>query len=574
MKEISPNFVIASRSAFIGSSNLTLADIRARIRDDNRLPENRLRDMLSSLRRLEKWSGQKLEDIRATAPALRAILGQLSAPQIQISEKTLANVKSLLTKVLHDYGDPLPTSRTTTLAPEWDILSQRIPWTYVRVGLNRLMRFGTVMDISPQQVDEQVLLGLFEAVHAESIVKEPKNIIKTTISSWNKCARNIPNWPGPILCSPFKKAPMALALEAFPQSLQDDVDDLLRCLGAPDRLEDSGPARPLRPATLDARRFDIRRFATALVETKTVALEDITSIADLVTPQNFKAALRFFLDRNGDETSQNIHNLANAMRHIANHHVGLREPELKELHQMCRRLDPKDRNRLTKKNRDRLRQFDDPRNKVLFLKFPETQFSKAKKDKNPIAAARRVERALQVGLLMHCGIRLGTLRALEYETDFSWRNPGYQGPCVLFVPGSKVKTHRDMESELPPYLALILSDYIQKRRLYLPGSESTYLFPGETGAMRTASALREALTRAFWKEIGLHINPHLIRHAIGKIVLERDSSAGLALARTLGHASFDTTYASYLGTEGKAMGQQVDRILTDVKTNPSKKRSK
>lgn len=568
MQNISPNFLKSSRAAFVGTSALTLADIRMRITSDTSLTPRQRRDLHSALSRLSKWSGLDLSRIRATAVELRSIFGNLSAVQIKTSEKTLANIKSLVSKALHNYGDPVLRANETTLSPVWIELRNQIPWEYVRIGLSRLMRFCSLMEIQPCQVDQAVLMGLFEALNAECVVKEPKTIIKTTVTAWNRCIRDLPNWPGIRLASPFKKDPMSLALEDFPQSFQSEVNEMLRRLRDPDLLEDSGPARGLRPATLNARLFDIRRFATALVRTNTLALEDISSIADMMTPAHFKAGVLFFLDRNGGKTSQNIHNLAKALRNIAKHHAGLSDPELEKLHNICRRIDPKDRGRLTTKNRERLRQFDDPRNKVLFLKFPETQFNKARKDKSPLKAARRVERALQVGLLMHCGVRLATLRALEHETDFSWQRAGYEGNCVLFVPDSKVKTHRDMESELPEYLANILSDFIQKHRPLLPRSESPYLFPGAKGGMRSSGTVRETLIRAFRKELGLSINPHLIRHALGKIVLERDPSAGLALSRTLGHASFDTTYASYLGTEGKAMGDHVDSIISDVKANP------
>ena len=56
----------------------------------------------------------------------------------------------------------------------------------------------------------------------------------------------------------------------------------------------------------------------------------------------------------------------------------------------------------------------------------------------------------------------------------------------------------------------------------------------------------------------------IIRHAIAKIVIDRDPGAYLAISRVLGHASLNTTLGHYLGTETKAAARHIDRLLTDA----------
>jgi integrase len=69
----------------------------------------------------------------------------------------------------------------------------------------------------------------------------------------------------------------------------------------------------------------------------------------------------------------------------------------------------------------------------------------------------------------------------------------------------------------------------------------------------------------------LELNPHLIRHAIAKIVIDRDPGAYLSISRVLGHASLSTTLGHYLGTETKAAARHIDQLLIEAKEEFSAK---
>ena len=71
----------------------------------------------------------------------------------------------------------------------------------------------------------------------------------------------------------------------------------------PDPLDEEAPARALRPATIEHRIYNFRQFASALVHTGHLPVEEITSLSVLFQPEAFKAALRFFLDRSGRRPS-------------------------------------------------------------------------------------------------------------------------------------------------------------------------------------------------------------------------------------------------------------------------------
>ncbi len=86
--------------------------------------------------------------------------------------------------------------------------------------------------------------------------------------------------------------------------------------------------------------------------------------------------------------------------------------------------------------------------------------------------------------------------------------------------------------------------------------------------MRSKNAFREGIERDLHRETGLVLHPHLIRHIVAKIAVERDPGAYVAVSRVLGHTTLDTTMAYYLGTETKAAARHIDRLLEDAKVEP------
>jgi len=336
-------------------------------------------------------------------------------------------------------------------------------------------------------------------------------------------------------------------------------------MATPDPLDEEAPARALRPATIEHRIFVFRLFASALVQSGHLTIEAITSLGVLLEPAAFKAGLRVFLDRSGKKT-QRVHNLARSLRLIGKHYCRMDEATLAILEGICRKLDPGNRRQMTVRNRQRLGQFDDPRNVARLLTFPERESRRAAAEKNPLRAAKGMERALAVALLIHCGLRISSLRTLELS-DFTWTSTGV---CILVVPAERTKGGRPLEFELNGEVTALLKRHLEGFRPHLPGADGPYLFPGPAGGALSKTSLAGAIHRIMRQKAGLEMNPHLFRHAIAKIAVEADPGAYLAVSRVLGHTTLDTTMGHYLGTESKAAGRHVDKLLDEAKAKASK----
>jgi integrase len=411
-----------------------------------------------------------------------------------------------------------------------------------------------------------MLLDFHDALVVEELLRDPRSKLKHTIACWNMGQSKVPDWPEVRLASPFKRDTYKLPLEVFPKSFASDVERWERRLLHPDVMDPGAPDRPLKKITVEGHRTHILRFASALVHCGAMNTNEITELSVLVADiERVKKGLRFFLKRNSDKTSPHIAKMADVLRAVAKYHVRLPEDRLEQLEQLCKRLRRERPVGMTDRNRAKLRQFDDPKKVAALLNFPAAEARRGRQLKNAYRAAKCFERAVAVSLLIATGLRMKNLRTLELRGDLSWIDKS----CYLSIPAERVKNGVPLDFELPEETATLLREYIDDYRPFLPGSGGNYLFSAGNGGRRCHSTMAIDIKTALRKRAGLNMNAHLFRHAIAKIVIERDPGLAFTISRHLGHKRMDTTMQSYLGTEGRAVGRRIDSVISAARRNPS-----
>ena len=184
------------------------------------------------------------------------------------------------------------------------------------------------------------------------------------------------------------------------------------------------------PSSIDSRRYQIRQIASALVH-RGHDPERIRSLRYLVEIEHAKDALRFFLERSANRSTSQIHTFAGVLRAVARHWVSVEPDCLEELRRIRKKLDP-GRGGLTEKNRERLRQLDDDRNKLLLLDFPRRQLEEVRReDRGHRADAIKVQIALAVELLLAMPIRARNLAGLRLDRHLHWSRGGRRGNVHL-----------------------------------------------------------------------------------------------------------------------------------------------
>jgi integrase len=339
-------------------------------------------------------------------------------------------------------------------------------------------------------------------------------------------------------------------------------------MGGNDPFSECGPQRARRPATLTTRRYDIRTAASALIAQGHDPAE-ITSLADLVTPEAAEAILRYLYERDQENGTKHAHQVALALKLIARDWLGLKGEVVDRLAEYVRRLRVPQRG-MTERNRARLRPFDDRRNVLKLLHFPLDELRRVRaRDQGTRREALRVQIALAIELLLMAPIRRKNLAAIHIERHITRTRAGHRGTVHLVIPADETKNGEPLEFELATETAQLLKVYLENYRPRLVSADTPWLFPGKDGGPKTPAALASQIKRAVYAGTGLEMNAHLFRHLAAKLYLEDHPGGYEVVRRVLGHRSLQTTVSAYCGTETAAATRHFDKIILKLRTEPT-----
>jgi hypothetical protein len=133
MNHIDPEFLARSKVVFLTDARFTLADVQRVAETDVTLTGTKRRDLLSALARIPHLFQTPLETLPASPRRLRELFASKSPVQVNLSDKTFANLRSLALQALDHYGRPtLPVTKRVAIASDWRILLDRIEKPYNR----------------------------------------------------------------------------------------------------------------------------------------------------------------------------------------------------------------------------------------------------------------------------------------------------------------------------------------------------------------------------------------------------------------------------------------------------------
>jgi integrase len=316
---------------------------------------------------------------------------------------------------------------------------------------------------------------------------------------------------------------------------------------------------PVRRVTVEHRDWQIRKFATTLVRMGRDPAT-LNSLRDLVEIDTFKAGLLSILALQDSKRSVGLTDLAGSLKAIARHHVGVDEKYLERMRFFIRkRLDPKQHG-LAKKNRDRLRQFDEPENFITLLQLPPKLMRLATKCKVPRPAALLAQMAVAIEILWFISPRVSNLVNLDLKRNLY--RPVRSKCLYIVIDADEVKNREPLEHALSEESTALIELYIRVFRPNLPGAAaSTALFPSRKGGPRRKIAFGQQISRLIYAHTGLVVNPHLFRHLTSTAYLDENPNAGELVRRRLGHRSINTVQKYYLGQTSKPFRHFDDFLL-------------
>lgn len=521
------------------------------------LPERKRQELSSAVRTVARALGRSPEDIPANGRLLGRRLKEVAPAAISISRGRWNNVRSLLRSSLSLIQPISPGRNRNGLLPEWVTLWSELASRSDRIGLSRMLRFLSARGIGPNAVTAETLDEYHR--HLEfSLLKSPEQTFALTVRAWRRAEATVEEWPRIEVALPDRRRHWVFKWALFPDSLHRDCQAWCDRLAGGDLLEEA-PFRPVRPATLAHREWQIRAFASALVCMGRDPAA-ITSLDDLVEIDAFKTGIRFFLDRGGGSPTTAIADLACVLKAVARHHVGVEPHHLDRMAGIIRRLAP-GRSGLTETNRTRLRSFDDRRNIGVLL--PDQLMHQARRHRNVRRGAVRAQMAVAIEILLMAPIRMSNLVNLDIERNLV---PPGQGKALHIVTSAEeVKNREPLEYPLPPESVDLLECYIREFRPHLTSKENTALFPGAGGGSKNQAFFGDQISRTVRAHTGLRVHPHLFRHIAAKLFLDANPGAYEVVRRVLGHRSIDTTTSFYTGLETSAAVRHFDKTTLNLR---------
>jgi len=508
---------MTKKSKIDPSAPQTFEDVIEFIQTMNKLSKSRRRDLISALRSMAKFFDLRPGEVPANANWLRQRLRQFHPKQAGIGDKYFANVKSAILAALKLTGaNNKKTAWQPPMNDAFKNLYDQIPDRLLGYKLSRFFRWCSHQNLSPDQLTDGIIEQFEQMIVNETFHKNPAKVVSNTVLTWNKMRDGIDGWPDITLYRAPSRIPWTYKLELFPDSFQREVDAWCDRLAMTDLFDEDAPVRANRPATIKHRRFQIRTMASAIVRMGT-PIDEITSLSDLASIENFQAGLQFMMDRRDGKITESMFTLATGIKAIARYHVKVDDGHLERLKRLCSKIDQQ-ANRYRKKNKDRLAQFDDPRNLYRLMALPARLMEKAQKPgPKPRSSPLLVQSAVVIETLLFCPMRIGNLASLDIDQHLRWVGSGQKRRLSITIPGDQVKNDTPLYYELTGASADIVRRYIDEARPGLLDKPSTALFPKLNGTSKNPADLSSQIKRHILAETGLDVNAHLFRSLASRI---------------------------------------------------------
>jgi integrase len=323
----------------------------------------------------------------------------------------------------------------------------------------------------------------------------------------------------------------------------------------------NAPRRPIAKSTLQAQSEHLRLSASVLIESG-VPREEINSLADLIRLERFKAILRHYHKQANGLPNAFAVCLAQTLRQVAKHFVGVTPDELAQLKRIASKL-PAVPLEPTAKNNALVRQLESERLRAKLLFLPEDVIAELM---NGLAKGRLrlvdAQVAMAIDLQLAIALRPQNLCALNWQRHFL-EPDGPKGRLLLHIPAAEMKSRRnDFDVEIPEDVARRLRWYRRNILSSIKADPSGDLFVKKNGRRKDQRTLTIQIIKTIERRLGIHMTTHQFRHLNGNSYLEENPQDTETARLMLGHASAKTTRI-YVGSSTRRASRAYNKFLIE-----------
>jgi integrase len=556
-----------------------LATVLAALDGSSALSETRQRDLRSAVRRMAELLGNGPSAIPLVMEKIQAGLSTVNPMAVGMTPKRLTNIRSDFVAAVRASGViPIKLNGKAKLSPEWIDLLSRLSKQRAHLGLARLARFASDQGIKPEGMNDRVIDEFMAAVREGSLHKNPKALHRQVTLIWNEAAADSKLGLPRVTVPSFRPPKKRIDEKLLPASFLKDRDRYLVWCSVSDPFAADARPRPLARRTLKLAKDQIHAAVSALVKSGKKP-EHIRSLADLVTVENLKSILRQRLADAGGQHKSFNHYLGRALVRIAREWVRVSNARLTELKTIASKLPAPTRFDLTPKNKEFVRQFDDPQTLRRLRRLPEQLWKEVKNEirKKPnFRTLAKAQAALAIGLPTFMPVRPENVWELEFDKHiFLKTGPG--AVSSLELDAEEVKNDNVIAFDIPPHLVKMLTEYREQIAPAHLGRRPTRLFVHLDGTPKAQSTVAYLISTYAKRRAGITLTPHQFRHLAAKVTLDADPGNFEGVKQELGHKNLKTTMI-YAGINSRRAGRHhhalIERAVARQTPQPKRRRKK
>jgi integrase len=559
-----------ARPAYDLAARKSLAQVLAAVDRSTALSPTRLRDLRSAVMRVANLLGNDPGRIALDLPTIATCLAAVNPVAAGMTTKRFANIRSDFLAAVKASGlMPIGAWHKGRLATAWRQLFARLSHKRAHLGLSRLARYASARGIDPAAVNDVTVADFITAVREQSLHGAPNWLYRQVTLIWNKAACNAAMGLQSLTVPSFRRPPKRIDWALLSSPFRRDVDKFLKWSSQSDPFAPDSRSRRLAPRTLRLRRDQIHAAVSALVDTG-IKPTAIGSLADLVTPANFKRILQRRLEMVGGAQNSFNHGLGIALTLFAREWVKVDGAVQAELKRLLSKV-PLPLKSLTDKNKRFLRQFDDPNALRRLVQLPEQLWAEVKRERRPTyRTLAKAQAALAIGILIYMPIRLQNLVTLEFERHLFIRT-GRGAKSTLELSNGEVKNNMDLAFEIPPQIVRMLVEYRERAAPKIIGERPVRLFVNVDGTPKVKQALGVLITSYARRRAGITLTPHQARHLSAKVLLDDQPGGFETVRQILGHKSLHHTVLAYAGIDSRRAGRHHQNLIEEALSaqNPS-----
>lgn len=536
----------------------------------------------SAIRTFSKCVSRAPAEIDANPVALRALERYAKPALNDITDQHFANTMSRLRRALEYVGIPVDRRRNSELLPAWVALLATLDRKHA-IDLRKFAGRCTTLAVDPAAVTQQTFDDYFRYLDEQSVQQRLRERWHRARRAWN-AAVAIEGSLFPQIGDPFGRLEKGMSWRDFPAPL---LDEIARLKTKATKLDLFGERRkPLKPVTIEGYLDNLRLLASYLVRANVVPVEYFSTISAFLDPALVERGLTLeqeqIVARRDEERragavgrgplhaslhdSETLLPIVRGTLAAALSVARLMKTDQKTiegLQQLASWDEKKKRRRMTTKNQARLNQFADPlvKQRVLDLPFVIAR-RHAKVTKPTFAQACEMQHAVMLRVLQAMPVRIENLRTLDLERHFH-RPPGDKpGFWRVHIPAHEVKNDEDIDCEFSVATSALLHRYVTVFRPKLSDQASTILFVSSaTGKAKIGTTVSTQFSEFMRRELGLALNPHLMRHFAATNWLEAHESDWETARQLLRHSSVDTTRKFYVGVQNRRAFARYDELV-------------